>query len=152
MPAEPHAIAHQESEQDPTSLDRRHFLQLAGAVPFALLAACGSSEDPAPAEPKARPAPKPPPPAAPRPAEPPPPAAAQPPGDPDTLLVTQIDAMAPTVEALGYVAESTTPGQNCANCLFYTAEGEGRGRCTLFGQGLVVSGGWCTSWAEQQPA
>jgi len=70
-------------------------------------------------------------------------------GSPATRLVTEVPAMASLVEQLQYVNESPKPDQNCANCLFYTARMEDRGKCQLFAQGLVAAEGWCASWAAK---
>lgn len=70
-------------------------------------------------------------------------------GSGDGELVTEIAAMQPTVEALKYTHESTTEGQRCDNCQFYSAQGDGLGKCQLFTQGLVKSGGWCSSWTKK---
>lgn len=67
----------------------------------------------------------------------------------DAKLVTEIPAMQPTVDALKYTHQSTTEGQRCDNCQFYTAQGGGRGKCQLFTQGLVEAEGWCSSWTKK---
>ncbi len=64
-------------------------------------------------------------------------------------LVTDIEAVKPTVAALQYVHESAKPDQNCLNCQFYTAGEGGAGKCQLFPQGLVKEGGWCMSWTKK---
>lgn len=64
-------------------------------------------------------------------------------------LVTEIDAMKPTVQALQYVHASTKPDQLCSSCQFYTAKSAERGSCQLFVQGLVEAGGWCSSWTKR---
>jgi hypothetical protein len=71
-------------------------------------------------------------------------------GNDDTRLVTDVPAMKPLVESLGYVAQSPKPDQRCDNCLLYTAVGAERGRCQLYAQGKVAAGAWCTSWTKQQ--
>ncbi len=64
-------------------------------------------------------------------------------------LVTEVEAMKPTVQALQYVHKSVKADQNCINCQFYTA-GEGdQGKCQLFPQGLVAGPGWCMSWTKK---
>lgn len=70
-------------------------------------------------------------------------------GSDEGKLVTEIAAMEPTVTALKYTNQSTTEGQHCEICQFYTATGGGRGKCQLFTQGLVNSQGWCTSWTKK---
>lgn len=64
-------------------------------------------------------------------------------------LVTEVEAMKPTVGALQYVHESAKEDQNCANCQFYTAGEGGKGKCQLFPQGLVKETGWCMSWTKK---
>src|SRR5262245_8062141 len=70
-------------------------------------------------------------------------------GQAGDALVTEIDAMKPTVQALGYVIQSPHPDQHCSNCQFYTQKSAERGSCQLFTQGQVASGGWCTSWTKR---
>lgn len=145
-------------------VERRQFIGAAlralgalAALPTAsaMLAGCGSgdeSADPSPAAPPAA--------GAARPPEVPPPtpepetaAPAAPPASAGAgTLVTEVDAMRPTVEALQYVNESTRADQRCANCLFYTATGDARGRCQLFPQGEVSVRGWCSSWSAKPAA
>jgi hypothetical protein len=60
--------------------------------------------------------------------------------------------MAPTVQALQYVHQSAKPDQKCSNCMFFTAEGGGLGKCQLFAQGYVEETGWCSSWTAKVPA
>lgn len=67
-------------------------------------------------------------------------------------LVTEVAAMAPTVQALQYVNQSTKPDQRCASCLFFSEPAGGRGKCQLFTQGFVSEGGWCTSWSAKPAA
>jgi len=64
-------------------------------------------------------------------------------------LVTEVPAMAATVQALQYKTVSDKPDQNCANCQFYTAGSGGTGKCQLFTQGLVAEKGWCMSWTKK---
>jgi len=64
-------------------------------------------------------------------------------------LVTEVPAMAAVVEQLQYTNESPEADQSCANCLFYTARMEDRGKCQLFAQGLVMAQGWCASWSAK---
>ena len=53
----------------------------------------------------------------------------------------------PTAVALGYVLESATDGQNCANCQLYTGEdGAELGPCAIFPGKSVRAAGWCKSW------
>jgi hypothetical protein len=64
-------------------------------------------------------------------------------------LVTEIPAVAATVQALQYKTQSDKPDQNCKNCQFYTAGAGGKGKCQLFTQGLVAEAGWCMSWTKK---
>jgi hypothetical protein len=64
-------------------------------------------------------------------------------------LVTEIPAVAPTVQALQYKLVSDKPDQTCSNCQFYTPTSGGRGKCQLFVQGLVNEKGWCMSWTKK---
>jgi len=76
----------------------------------------------------------------------------QPAAGADGQLVTEIAAMQPLVQSLQYVNDSPKPDQRCDNCLFFTATSDGRGRCQLFTQGLVMAQGWCASWQQKLPA
>ena len=67
----------------------------------------------------------------------------------DLPHVTDAD---PTAKALGYVedASKTTnpkhkPGDDCANCQFYSGGPTGYGPCALFPGKSVSSKGWCVS-------
>ena len=131
-------------------LDRRTFLRgSAGALlllpAVAALASCGdgaekpASQAPAPS-PAAAPA------APPAAGVPPSPEAPAQPG----ALVTEIAANAALVSSLQYVNEGPNPQQVCSGCQLYTAVSEGKGRCTLFQQGLVTARGHCTSWLQRQ--
>jgi hypothetical protein len=149
---------------------RRRFLVALGSLPLVVpaalaLAGCsggeeapatggpGAAKPPPPAPPPAAPPPPAPAPAAqppaPPPAAPPPPASGSAPAD---ALVTEVEAMRPTVEALQYVHVSQKPDQKCTGCQFYTAVSPERGRCQLFQQGLVEAGGWCASWTARAPS
>jgi hypothetical protein len=145
-------------------LDRRSFVGMAlqavaalAALPTAsaLLAGCGDGEEvskpspatPAPSGGAVKPDPAP---AAP---EPKPPAPATSPGATgQQRLVTEIEAMRPTLQALQYTNASARPDQQCSNCLFYTAAEGGRGKCQLFTQGVVAERGWCSSWSAKPSA
>jgi hypothetical protein len=65
-------------------------------------------------------------------------------------LVTEIAANKPVLDALQYTNESAkaAEGQTCGTCQLYTAGEDGRGKCTLFPNGLVTEAGWCMSWAK----
>ena len=59
----------------------------------------------------------------------------------------EVELADPTAVALGYVAESATDGQNCANCQLYTGEGGAElGPCAIFPGKSVRAAGWCKSW------
>ena len=63
----------------------------------------------------------------------------------------ELDVADPTATALGYVAESATDGQTCANCQLYTGEdGADLGPCAIFPGKGVRAGGWCKSWVVKQ--
>ena len=53
------------------------------------------------------------------------------------------------IAALGYVNESATDGQSCANCLFYEGGDAATGKCQLIPVpgGVVAKGGWCSSFS-----
>jgi len=145
-------------------LDRRSFLGMGfqtvaalSALPTvsALLSGCGSGEEgskpspsaPSPGSGAAKPG------AAPVAPEQKPPAPAAAPADGgERMLVTEVEAMRPTVQALQYVSASTKPDQQCSSCLFYTAAEGGLGKCQLFPQGYVAERGWCSSWAAKPAA
>jgi hypothetical protein len=145
---------------------RRRLLFLIAGLPLAVrgaLAGCSGREEERPAEPGASPAPpqpspKPPPgpgaggpAAAPAPAQPPAPGAGAGAAAGDQL-VTEVEAMKPTVQALQYVHQSPHADQHCANCQFFTPKSGERGNCQLFAQGLVEAKGWCTSWTKKAGA
>jgi hypothetical protein len=118
-----------------------------------LVAGCGGGEETAAPAPSAAPAaPAAPPAAAPAPAPAAEPAPAAPAAAGGKPLVTDVPAMAPTVQALQYTHKSAKPDQHCSNCMFYTAEGGALGKCQLFAQGYVEEGGWCMSWAAKPPS
>jgi hypothetical protein len=144
---------------------RRRFLVAIGSLPFAVpaawaLAGCSGGEEtpraggtggaapPTPPPPAPPAAPPTPPPAAPA-AQPPTPPPAASGGTPGDALVTEVEAMRPTVEALQYVHVSQKPDQKCSGCQFYTPASGERGKCQLFQQGLVEAGGWCASWVAR---
>ncbi len=145
-------------------LDRRSFVGMglktlaalaAAPTASALVAGCGGGkEDPKPspaapapsggaAKPDAAPA---------APERKPPAPTASPDAAGEQTLVTEVEAMRPTVQALQYVSASAKPDQLCSNCLFYTAAQDGRGKCQLFTQGVVAEGGWCSSWSAKPSA
>lgn len=67
----------------------------------------------------------------------------------DLPLVTDVPALAPIVSSLQYVHESAKEGQNCSNCVLYTAKKDGKGACQVMQGGWVKEGGWCASWAPK---
>lgn len=64
----------------------------------------------------------------------------------------------PTAQALGYKADAAqvdaakfpkhAANQNCSNCNFFKAEGDG-GSCQLFPGKSVSSKGWCSAYAAK---
>lgn len=67
----------------------------------------------------------------------------------DTKLVTEIPENAAIVTGLQYVNESPYPDKRCAGCVLFTAGENGRGKCTLFPNGVVSATGHCMSWAAR---
>lgn len=72
----------------------------------------------------------------------------------DLPPVTEAD---PTAKALGYVEDASKsadpkrkPGDDCANCQFYTGGATGRGPCQLFPGKSVNAKGWCVSHAPKK--
>ena len=58
----------------------------------------------------------------------------------------------PTAKALGYVEDASKtdnakhkPGDDCANCQFYSGGATGYGPCALFPGKAVNAKGWCVS-------
>ncbi|NRA07593.1 MAG: high-potential iron-sulfur protein [Myxococcales bacterium] len=64
-------------------------------------------------------------------------------------LVTDMPDQAFMVQALQYLNVSDRPGENCANCQFYTPGEGGTGKCTLIPVGLVSEGGSCASYVTK---
>lgn len=68
-----------------------------------------------------------------------------------------------TAQQLGYVKDASkadvkkypqkkTPEgkkQKCDNCMFYTPDSGGWGKCQVLQSGLVSAKGWCMSWAKK---
>jgi hypothetical protein len=144
-------------------MDRRSFITMGfktvgalAALPTAsaLLSGCGGGEEtskPSSSAPQKGSAAKPDAaPVAPQPKAPEP--AAAPAEGGERALVTEVEAMRPTAQALKYTSESTQPDQHCSNCLFYTAADGGLGKCQLFPQGYVAERGWCSSWSAKPAA
>lgn len=67
-------------------------------------------------------------------------------GSAQAALVTPDDA---TAKALGYVENSATDGQNCANCALYQGGSAPQGGCPIFAGKEVKATGWCKSWAKK---
>jgi hypothetical protein len=63
----------------------------------------------------------------------------------DTTGLTDADLQ--QRQSLGYVANTTVEGKNCANCRFYQEGNQpnGCGGCQLF-KGSVAPEGYCNSW------
>jgi hypothetical protein len=69
---------------------------------------------------------------------------------PAVAAAAPLDPNDPTAKALGFVAKSTKPDQQCGNCAqFQGKSGDAQGACTLFPGKTVPSGGWCMSWAKK---
>ena len=61
-----------------------------------------------------------------------------------------LDPNDPTAKALGYVASSATPNQQCGNCaLFQGKAGDATGACPIFAGKSVSANGWCKSWTKK---
>ena len=65
-----------------------------------------------------------------------------------------VTAADPTAKALSYVEDATKapkrlPGDDCANCQFYSGGPTGRGPCQLFPGKSVNSHGWCSSHTKK---
>lgn len=53
-------------------------------------------------------------------------------------------------KALGYVHASTTDGQTCMNCQFYTGAADAEwGPCGIFPGKDVAAKGWCKTWVQK---
>jgi hypothetical protein len=64
-----------------------------------------------------------------------------------------LDPSDPTAHALGYVTQSTKPGENCGNCAqFQGKASSAQGPCTIFPGKNVASAGWCLSWVKKPAA
>lgn len=72
----------------------------------------------------------------------------------------KLDVNDPQAKALGYVEDATKvdakanpnykAGQNCANCLQYTAKAtDPQGPCNIFPGKLVEAKGWCKVWVKR---
>lgn len=55
----------------------------------------------------------------------------------------------PLAQSMGYVTESATEGQSCANCQLYQGGDAPKGACLIFAGKEVVSTGWCKSWTKK---
>ena len=61
-----------------------------------------------------------------------------------------LDPNDPTAKALGYVTQSTKPGEKCNNCSQFQGNvGGAQGPCTIFPGKNVVAAGWCMSWVKK---
>lgn len=60
-------------------------------------------------------------------------------------------ADAAKADATKYKQLKTAAGkaQNCKNCMFYTVENGGWGKCQLFAGKVVNAKGWCATWAKK---
>jgi hypothetical protein len=66
---------------------------------------------------------------------------------------SELDPSDPIAKTLGYVAKSTKPDANCANCSqFQGKQGDATGPCTVFSGKSVASAGWCMSWVKKVAA
>lgn len=54
----------------------------------------------------------------------------------------------PQAKALGYVAQSTVAGSNCANCAQAKGDVKALG-CNLFPGKQVSATGWCKVWSKK---
>lgn len=61
-----------------------------------------------------------------------------------------LDSNDPTAKALGYITQSTKPGEKCSNCTqFQGNAGSAQGPCTIFPGKSVAAAGWCMSWVKK---
>ena len=61
-----------------------------------------------------------------------------------------LDPNDPTAKALGYVTQSTKPGEKCSNCSQFQGKGgSAQGPCTIFPGKSVAAAGWCMSWVKK---
>jgi hypothetical protein len=61
-----------------------------------------------------------------------------------------LDPNDPTAKALGYVTQSTKPGEKCSNCSqFQGNAGSAQGPCTIFPGKSVAAAGWCMTWVKK---
>jgi hypothetical protein len=61
-----------------------------------------------------------------------------------------LDPNDPTAKALGYITQSTKPGEKCSNCSqFQGSAGSAQGPCTIFPGKSVAAAGWCLSWVKK---
>ncbi|MCC6641253.1 MAG: high-potential iron-sulfur protein [Deltaproteobacteria bacterium] len=77
-------------------------------------------------------------------------------GEASAAALPMVDEKDPTAAALGYHCDATkNPARKqadatCANCMFYTANPDGKaGLCQLFQGKNVCAAGWCTSWSKK---
>jgi hypothetical protein len=56
----------------------------------------------------------------------------------------------PTAKALGYVAKSAKPGQDCAGCAQFVGNaGDAAGGCKIFPGKRVAGAGWCSAYVKK---
>ena len=61
-----------------------------------------------------------------------------------------LDAESGQAKALKYIAQSTTDGQTCSNCVIYSGlEDAKSGPCGLFPGKHVNTSAWCGSWTAK---
>jgi hypothetical protein len=62
----------------------------------------------------------------------------------------ELDPNDPTAKALGYITQSTKPGEKCSNCSqFQSKGGSAQGLCTIFPGKSVAAAAWCMSWVKK---
>ena len=67
----------------------------------------------------------------------------------------KLDEQAAEARAVGYVHDASNAddeqfeeGQICGNCMLFSNEDEGWGRCSVFPGKRVSARGWCSIWSE----
>jgi|SRR5450631_3975382 High potential iron-sulfur protein len=61
-----------------------------------------------------------------------------------------LDPNDPTAKALGYITQSTKPGEKCSNCSqFQGNAASAQGPCTIFPGKSVAAAGWCMTWVKK---
>ena len=65
-------------------------------------------------------------------------------------LATDIPENQALLSGIGFKSQSEKEGQQCKNCMLYTAaESGGVGKCQLVQKGVVPETGWCLSWVAK---